>query len=109
LAVYLTKCFGQVKPAITDENGQYRDPHHAEINLAVVYFHADGITPPQFVCADAHAQIRLDVIMSGLMTVLVIETRKAAVIKELGSLPAYGSTSHWSSKLVEEGQDVMGQ
>jgi hypothetical protein len=44
-----------------------------------------------------------------LMTVLVIETRKAAVIKELGALPAYGSTTHWSSKLVEEGQDVMGQ
>jgi hypothetical protein len=109
LAVYLTKRVGQVKPAMTDENGQYRDPHHTERDLAVVYFHADGITPPQFVCADAHAQIRLDIIMSALMTVLVIETRKAAVIKELGALPAYGSTSHWSSKLVEEGQDVMGQ
>ena len=76
--------------------------------MAVVYFHADGKTPPQFVCADAHAQIRLDIIMSGLMTVLVIETRKAAVIKELSALPAYGSISHWDSKLVEEGQDTMG-
>lgn len=97
-----------MKPAVTDENGQYRDPHYTEGNLAVVYFHADGITPPQFVCTEAHAQIRLDIIMSGLMTVLVIETRKTAVIKELGALPAYGSTTHWSSKLVDEGQDVMG-
>jgi hypothetical protein len=43
------------------------------------------------------------------MTVLVIETRKAAVLKELGALPAYGSSTHWSSKLVEEGQDLIGQ
>jgi hypothetical protein len=98
-----------VKPPITDQNGQYRDPHYTESNLAVVYFHADGKTPPQFVCNDAHAQLRLDIIMSGLMTVLVIETRKAAVIKELGALPAYGSTTHWSSKLVQEGQDFMDQ
>lgn len=83
-----------MKPAITDENGQYRDPRHTERNLAVVYFHADGKTPPQFVCTDAHAQIRLDAIMSGLMTVLVIETRKAAVIEELGALPSYSSISH---------------
>ena len=75
--------------------------------MAVVYFHADGRTPPQFVCTDAHAQIRLDIIMSGLMTVLVIETRKAAVINELSALPAYGSTTHWDSKLVEEGPDFM--
>lgn len=98
-----------MKPAIKDENGQYQDPRRTERNLAVLYFHADGKTPPQFVCADAHAQVRLDVIMSGLMTVLVVETRKVAVIKELGALPSYGSTSHWSSKLVEEGQDTMGQ
>ena len=78
-----------MKPAITDENGQYRDPRDAGRNLAVVYFHADGKTPPQFVCTDAHAQIRLDAIMSGLMTVLVIETRKAAVIEALGVLPPY--------------------
>jgi hypothetical protein len=98
-----------VKPAITDENGQYRDPQRTERNLAVIYFHADGKTPPQFVCTDAHAQIRLDVIMSGLMTVLVVEMRKAAVIKELGALPSYGSMSHSNSKLLEEGQDDMGQ
>lgn len=98
-----------MKPAITDENGQYRDPRRTERNLAVVYFHADGKTPPQFVCADTHAQIRLDVIMSGLMTVLVVEMRKATVIKELGALPSYDSTSHWNSKLLEESQDGIGQ
>jgi hypothetical protein len=42
------------------------------------------------------------------MTVLVIETRKAAVIDELGALPAYGSASHGSSELVEEGRDMFG-
>ena len=98
-----------MKPAITDESGQYQDPHHTERNLAVIYFHANGTTPPQFVCADAHAQIRLDIIMSGLMTVLVIETRKGAVMKGLGALLAYHSATHWSSKLVEEGWGVMGQ
>ncbi|KAH9208552.1 hypothetical protein DL95DRAFT_479806 [Leptodontidium sp. 2 PMI_412] len=96
----------KVKPPVTDENGQYRDPHYTESNLAVVYFHADGKTPPQFVCNDAHAQLRLDIIMAGLMTVLVIETRKTAVVNELGSLPAYDSSSHWNSQLVEEGQDI---
>ena len=98
-----------MKPAIADGNGQYRDPRRTERNLAIIYFHADGKTPPQFVCADAHAQIRLDIIMSGLMTVLVVENRKAAVVKELGALPSYGSTSHWNSRLVEEAQDIMGQ
>jgi hypothetical protein len=98
-----------VKPAIADGNGQYQDPRRTERNLAIIYFHADGKTPPQFVCADAHAQIRLDIIMSGLMTVLVVENRKAAVVKELGALPSYGSTSHWNSRLVEEAQDIMGQ
>ena len=83
-----------MKLAITDENGQYRDPRHTERNLAVLYFHADGKTPPQFVCTDAHAQIKLDAIMSGLMTVLVVETRKAAVIDELGALPSYNSIGH---------------
>lgn len=62
-------------------------------------------------CYDPHAQVRLDILMAGLMTVLVIETRKFAVIKELGSLPSYGSTSHARSTLVEEGplyDDIMG-
>ena len=102
----LTDYVGQVKPPITDENGQYKDPHYTESNLAVVYFHADGKTPPQFVCNDPYAQLRHDIMMAGLMTVLVIETRKAAVLKELGALPAYGSSTHWSSKLVEEGHDL---
>jgi hypothetical protein len=106
LAVALTVCGGQIKPAIKDETGKYRDPHYTESNLAVVYFHADGKAPPQFVCANADAQIRLDVIMAGLMTVLAIETRKAALIKELGSLPAYGSSAQWSSPLVDKGEDV---
>ena len=38
----------------------------------------------------------------------VIETRKAAVIKKLGSLPGYGSGAHFNSKLVEEGRDMIG-
>jgi hypothetical protein len=98
-----------VKPAIKDENGQYQDPRRTERNLAVIYFHADGKTPPQFVCTDGDAQIRLDVIMSGLMTVLVVEMRKVTVIEELGALPSYGSVGHYNSKFVEEGQDFMGQ
>jgi hypothetical protein len=47
----------------------------------------------------------MDFIMAGLMTVLVIETRKALVVKELGNLPAYDSVAHWDSRLVEEGVD----
>ncbi|KAF8855604.1 hypothetical protein BDZ45DRAFT_728040 [Acephala macrosclerotiorum] len=100
----------KVKVPVLDAKGKYQDPHLTQDNLAVVYFHADGKTPPQFVSHDPHAQLRLDIIMSGLMTVLVIETRKAAVVKELGSLPAYGSSSHVNSKLVEEGpmcEDIM--
>jgi hypothetical protein len=96
-----------VKPPVKDENGQYRNPHCTESNLAVLYFHADGETPPQLVCNDAHAHLRMDILMSGLMTVLVIETRKSAVVKELGALPAYGSTAHGRSELVEEGRDFM--
>lgn len=77
-------------------------------NVAVMYFHGDGKTPPQFVCHDAQAQVRMDILMAGLMTVMVIETRKAAVIKELGSLPGYGSGAHFSPPLVEEGRDIIG-
>lgn len=72
----------------------------------MIYFHPDGKTPPQFVCTDVKAQIRLDIIMAGLMTVMVIETRKYSVIKDMGSLPVYDSNAHWSSKLVEEGVDL---
>jgi len=78
-----------------------------ESNLGVAYFHSDG-KPPQFVCHDAQAQVRIDILMARLMTVIVIETRKAAVIKELGSLPGYGSGAHFSSKLVEQGRDIIG-
>jgi hypothetical protein len=97
-----------VKSPETDENGQYRDPHGTQKNLAVMYFHGDGETPAQFVCNDAQAQVRMDILMAGLMTVMVIETRKTAVVKELGSLPEYGSSTHFSSALVEEGRDIIG-
>jgi hypothetical protein len=43
--------------------------------------------------------------MAALMTVMVVETRKTAVVTEFGALPAYNSNAHWNSKLVEEGQD----
>ena len=49
--------------------------------------------------------------MAGLMNVKVIETCKAAVIEEMGSLPGYGtygSGAHLSSRLVEEGRDIIG-
>ncbi|KAN0089736.1 hypothetical protein V8E51_019996 [Hyaloscypha variabilis] len=98
----------KIKAPESDENGQYKDPHGTVDNLAVAYFHGDGKTPPQFVCHDAQAQVRMDILMSGLMTVMVIETRKAAVIKELGSLPGYGTGAHFSSRLVEEGRDIIG-
>jgi hypothetical protein len=44
--------------------------------------------------------------MAGLMTVMVIETCKAAVIEEMGSLLGYGSGAHF--RLVEEGRDIIG-
>lgn len=46
--------------------------------------------------------------MAGLMTVMVIETCKAAVIEKMGSLLGYGSGAHFSSRLVEEGRDIIG-
>ena len=98
----------QIKRPESDENGQYKSPHGTVGNMAVMYFHNDGKTSPQFVCHDAQAQVRMDILMAGLMTVMVIETRKAAVIKELGSLPGYGSGAHFTSKLVEEGRDLIG-
>jgi hypothetical protein len=60
------------------------------------------------VCQDAKAQVREDILMAGLMTVMVIETCKAAVIEEMGSLLGYGSGAHFSSRLVEEGRDIIG-
>ncbi|KAK3390620.1 hypothetical protein B0H63DRAFT_466173 [Podospora didyma] len=95
----------RVKPAARNASGGYLDPRNSPFDLAAVYFFGDGKTPPRFVCANVEAQIRLDVIMAGLMTVMVVETRKRAVIKELGSLPAYDSNAHWQSRLVERGPD----
>jgi hypothetical protein len=60
------------------------------------------------VCQDAKAQVREDILMAGLMTVMVIETCKAAVIEKMGSLLGYGSGAHFSSRLVEEGRDIIG-
>jgi hypothetical protein len=72
-------------------------------------FHGDGKTPPQFYCDDGGAQVKLDIIMSGLIAVLIIETRKAAVIKDYGSLPAYGSIANWTSPVLDCGEDDFGQ
>lgn len=44
--------------------------------------------------------------MAGLMTVMVVETRKATLIREFGTLPAYDSDAQWSSTFVEEGVDL---
>ncbi|KAF2249644.1 hypothetical protein BU26DRAFT_286957 [Trematosphaeria pertusa] len=96
----------RVKPGTRDANGRYQDPRRAPYDLAAIYFHSDGKTPPQFVCANPETHVRMDVIMAGLMTVLVVETRKVAVVKELGSLPSYDSDAHWSSTFVEEGVDL---
>jgi hypothetical protein len=91
---------------VKDTNGQYQDPRQTLLDWGVIYFHSDSKNPPQFVCTNVEAQIRLDIIMAGLMTVMVIETRKSSVIKDMGSLPAYDSEAHWSSKFVEEGLDL---
>ncbi len=87
--------------------GSYLDPRDVPTDLAVIYFYPDGKTPPRFVCTNVQAQVKLDILMAGLMTVLVIETRKVAIIKEYGSLPLYDSLAHHRSKLIEEGQDLM--
>lgn len=84
-----------------DANGRIQDPRNTPSDLAVVYFHPGGKTPPQFVCMNTETHVRLDIIMAGLMTVLVIETRKVSVVKELGALPAYNSDAHWNSTFVQ--------
>jgi len=53
------------------------DPRSIQDDLATLYIHGNN-KPPQFVCQNVNAQIRLDFIMAGLMTVLALETRKAA-------------------------------
>jgi hypothetical protein len=50
----------------------------------------------------------MDLLMAGLMTVMVLETRKAAIIKKMSSLSGYGPGAHLSSRLVEEGRDIIG-
>ncbi|KAF2002588.1 hypothetical protein P154DRAFT_618343 [Amniculicola lignicola CBS 123094] len=96
----------RVKPPAKDANGRYQDPRRTQIDLAVLFFHPDGKTPPQFVCTNPETHVRMDIIMAGLMTVLVVETRKRSVIKEFGALPAYDSNAHWDSTFVEEGVDL---
>ncbi|OAL48949.1 hypothetical protein IQ07DRAFT_632569 [Pyrenochaeta sp. DS3sAY3a] len=91
----------RVKPVVRDANGRIQDPRNTLTDLAVVYFHPGGKTPPQFVCMNTETHVRLDIIMAGLMTVLVIETRKVSVVKELGALPAYNSDAHWNSTFVQ--------
>ncbi|KAK1756593.1 hypothetical protein QBC47DRAFT_445285 [Echria macrotheca] len=95
----------RVKSAARDAGGRYMDPRNVPGDLAVVYFFGDGKTPPRLVCGRADAQVRMDVLMAGLMVLMVVETRKAAVVKEYGSLPAYDSMAHWGSTLVERGPD----
>lgn len=95
----------RVKSAVRDVSGRYLDPRNVPGDLAVMYFFGDGKTPPRLVCGRAEAQVRMDVLMAGLMVVMVVETRKAAVVKEYGSLPAYDSAAHWGSRLVERGPD----
>jgi hypothetical protein len=48
----------------------------------------------------------MDIIMAALMAVLVVETRKYAAIKEMGSLPAYDSLAMYNTRLLEEGLDL---
>jgi hypothetical protein len=93
------------RPAVRDASGAYQDPRNCPTDLAVVYFFADPKTPPKFVCSRVEAHVRLDVLMADLMVVRVVETRKAAVIKEYGSLPTYDSAAPWRSPLVERGPD----
>lgn len=50
-----------------------------------MYFYGDGRAPMQFVCQDINAQIRLDFLMAGLMTVLLLETRKVEAAGNLGA------------------------
>jgi hypothetical protein len=69
----------------------------------VMYFHPGGKMPPQLVCQDAGAQVRMDILMAALMTVMVIETRKVAVVKRMGSLPSYQSAAFQQSRVVESG------
>lgn len=70
-----------MKKQETDEHGQYEDPLGTQSTMAVMYFHGNGKTPPQIVCTDAQVQVRMDIVMAALMTVMVIEAWKTAVVK----------------------------
>jgi hypothetical protein len=61
------------------------------------------------VCYNTEAQTKLDILMAGLMTVMVIETRKVAVVNELGALPAYDSPAHWDTAPLELGRDILNE
>jgi hypothetical protein len=94
---------------LKDDKGTYKDPRLNPVDLAAIYFHPDGKTPARFVCSNVEAQTKLDILMAGLMTVMVIETRKVAVVNEMGALPAYNSVAHWNSTLLEEGRDILNE
>ncbi|CAM1507668.1 Fc.00g073090.m01.CDS01 [Cosmosporella sp. VM-42] len=98
-----SKAAGIVKAPTKCLDGSYDDPRRSLRDLATVYFHSDGKTPPQFICGDAATHVRIDIVMSALMAVMVVETRKVSLVKEMGSLPAYDSLAHWNSRLAEEG------
>ncbi|KAK4096031.1 hypothetical protein N658DRAFT_65483 [Parathielavia hyrcaniae] len=74
-----------VKPALKDARGQFVDPHSIPEDLATLYFYGDGLKPAEFVCKDVNTQIRLDLIIAGLMSVLTLETRRAAGNGSIGA------------------------
>ncbi|KAH7137306.1 hypothetical protein B0J13DRAFT_609378 [Dactylonectria estremocensis] len=94
----------RVKAPAKCPDGGYDDPRRSSRDLATVHFRG-GMAPPQFVCDDARAHIRMDVIISALMTVMVVETRKASLVKEMGPPPAYDSLPQWDSKVAENGDE----
>lgn len=96
----------RVKPVVRDGRTKgYMGPRKCTVDLAVACFFGDGKTLPRLVYGREEAQVKMDILIAGLIVVIVVETRKAAVVKEYGSLPAYDSAAHWSSRLVERGPD----
>ena len=77
----LTTCI-QIKAARHDAivGGQPATVQFTNQDLATLHFFGDGRTPPQFVCSDSRTLVMMDLIMAGLMTVLVVETRRKRVI-----------------------------
>ncbi|KAK0613512.1 hypothetical protein QBC34DRAFT_426160 [Podospora aff. communis PSN243] len=72
----------RIKAACHDDiaDGQPARIRFANQDLGTLNFFGDGRTPPQFVCSDSRTLVMLDLVMAGLMTVLVAETRKKRVI-----------------------------